>query len=64
MSRREFWRTEARPASFDKDVPIFERKPVYADSEEDAERQVAAISAVTIGGHEHKPVLLESFSSI
>jgi hypothetical protein len=51
-----------RPAGYDATVAIGERKPVYADSEDEARQLVAAMPAVTIGGHSHKPTLIESLS--
>ncbi len=62
MCKSEYWPTASREASFDPKVAIHERRPLQADSLEEAQAIVDAMPAVTIAGHEHKPSLIKNFS--
>lgn len=62
MCKSEYWRTASREASFDPKVAIHERKPVHADSVEEARKLVEGMPAMVIGGVAHQPTLIEKFS--
>ena len=60
---REFWCTVWRPSTQKSErevVAVPERKPVYADSPEEAKKLVEKMPVVLIGGKSYPPTFIES----
>jgi hypothetical protein len=57
----ELWCTTERQDCVDGTKTIFELKPIYAESVEEARRLVAEKAAKEEGTQAHRPVLVEDF---